>query len=270
MKLAYTVASPETRDPAMLAWRGDPYAIFDCLAKFGYSGVDLMLRDPHTLDTALIESACRASGLAIAALSTGQLAKEENLALNVPGAEQAIAKTKAVVDIAAAWGAQVNIGTLRGQLAAAGRERAMEYAASAMAAIAGHASTRNVMVALEPQTRAVCNWLNTSAEAIAWMRTCTPEPRILFDVYHALLEERSIYAALIASRPHLTYVQLSDTNRLAPGNGSQAFGEILRVLHALNYDGYLCVECRQFPDSLQAANQAARHLHPYLEELKVR
>lgn len=269
MKLAYTVATPDTRDRNMLAWRGDPHAIFDNLAGLGYEGVDLMLRDADALDTALIESACKRSGLRVAALSTGQLSKEEKLALNAEDAEQAVSKTIAVVDLAAAWNAQVNIGTLRGQLGAC-RESEMARAAEAMGAITEYANTRNVTVAIEPQTRAVCNWLNTSAETIAWMQTYTAEPRILFDVYHAMLEERSIYAALIASRPCLTYVQLSDTNRLAPGQGTQSFGDILRVLHALQYDGFVCVECRQVPDSITAATQAAIHLKPYLQELNKR
>jgi len=266
MKLAYTVASPETQDPNMLAWRGaDLHPICDQLAKLGYAGIDLMLRDPHVLDTLHVESALKASGLRIAALSTGQLAKEEKLALNIPNAQQAIEKTKAVIDLAAGWNAQVNIGTLRGQISATNQK---QHAAEALAAITEHANSRGVTVAIEPQTRAVCNWLNTASEAIAWMGTYTAHPKILFDVYHALLEEQSIYAALITSRASLTYVQLSDTNRLAPGRGTLAFGDIVRVLHALEYTGYLCIECRQYPGSAEAARQAAEHLSPYLQEIE--
>lgn len=268
MKLAYTVASPETQDPNMLAWRGaDLHPVCDHLASLGYAGIDLMLRDPHALDSRHIESAVKASGLNIAAISTGQLAKEEKLALNMPDPQRAIEKVKAVVDLAADWKAQVNIGTLRGQISPMNQQH---HAAAALSTITAYAGARAVTIAIEPQTRAVCNWLNTTAEAIAWMSAYTDQPKILFDVYHALLEEPSIYAALITSRPSLSYVQLSDTNRLAPGRGTLAFGDILRVLHALNYTGYLCIECRQWPTSAEAARQAAAHLTPYLKEFENR
>jgi sugar phosphate isomerase/epimerase len=262
VKLAWTVATPDTKDTGMLAWRGDLPEIFDHLAALGYSGVDLMVRDPAALDIAAIESAARNGGIAVPAISTGQLRKEDGLSLNVVNAA-AVDRAKAVVDMAARFGAQVNIGTLRGQLSA-NRCEEMRCAAANLADVTEHARRCGVNVAIEPQTRSVSNWLNTGAETVAWMQTWT-EPRILFDVYHGLLEERSLFAALIHSRPWITYVQLSDTNRLAPGCGSLPFGDILRVLSALKYDGYLCVECRQLPGSAEAARRAAAHLRPILD-----
>jgi hypothetical protein len=41
MKLAFPVATPETRDETMLALRGGLEANFDRLAKLGYHGVEL-------------------------------------------------------------------------------------------------------------------------------------------------------------------------------------------------------------------------------------
>lgn len=270
MKLAWTVATPDTQDTSMLAWRGALPEIFSSLAELGYAGVDLMVRDPAALNSVDIDSAARDSGMQIAAVSTGQLRKEEGLSLNALEASQrakAVDRTMAVVDLAARWGAQVNIGTLRGQLGAK-RDEEMRCAAESLAAITERAGICGVTVAIEPQTRSVSNWLNTAAETVTWMMSWTSEPRILFDVYHALLEERSIPAALIRSRPFITYVQLSDSNRLAPGCGSLPFGDILRVLAALRYDGYLCVECRQEPDSAEAARRAAAHLSPLLRRIE--
>ena len=271
MKLAWTVATPDTRDTSMLAWRGALPETFRHLAQLGSEGVDLMVRDAASLNAAEIETAAADSGIRIAAVSTGQLRKEDGLSLNVPEAAErrrAVERTTAVIDFAARWRAQVNIGTLRGQLAG-NREEGMRYAAESLAQVAEHASKCGVIVAVEPQTRSVSNWLNTADETVAWMRTWTDEPRILFDVYHGMLEERSVVAALIRNRPFITYVQLSDSNRLAPGSGSLPFGDILRVLAALHYGGYLCVECRQEPDSAEAARRSVQTLQPLLNELDV-
>jgi sugar phosphate isomerase/epimerase len=270
MKLAWTVATPDTRDASMLAWRGALAETFSSLAEIGYGGVDLMVRDPSALNPAEIDAAAATSGIRIAAVSTGQLRKEDGLSLNAADASErrrAVERSMAVVDLAARWGAQVNIGTLRGQLGT-NREEGMRCAAESLARLTEHARTLGVTVAIEPQTRSVSNWLNTAAETVAWMGAWTDEPRILFDVYHALLEERSVVAALIRSRPFITYVQLSDSNRLAPGCGSLSFGDILRVLAALQYQGYLCVECRQEPNSAEAARRAVAHLQPLLCDIE--
>jgi sugar phosphate isomerase/epimerase len=70
------------------------------------------------------------------------------------------------------------------------------------------------------------------------------------------LEERSIPAALIRGRKHMTYVQLGDSNRLAPGQGFLPWRDFIETLRALEYDGWLSMEFSQKPDSRTAARQA--------------
>lgn len=252
----------------MLAWRGSLPDIFRKLAHLGYQGIDLMVRDPGALRPAEIAALAKEHGIAVAAVSTGQLRKEDALSLSNADSSArkgAVERTKCVVDLAACFGAQVNIGTLRGHLDG-DRDSAMLRCADSLAEITEHGHKCGVAVAVEPQCRWVSNWLNTVSETVQWMQTWTPEPWILYDLYHALLEERSIFAPLIRYRRHVTYVQVSDSNRGAPGDGSVPFGEIVRVLAALEYDGYLCVECRQDPNSEEAARRSAGLLLHLLKE----
>jgi len=122
-----------------------------------------------------------------------------------------------------------------------------------------------VTIALEPQCRFVINWLNTVAETIEFIRTLkTKNVKLLFDVYHAGMEEASVFAAMIVARDRISGVQLSDSNRRAPGMGHMHFGEVLRVLDALGYGGYLSVECLPMPDAATAAESAIRHLRPLI------
>jgi sugar phosphate isomerase/epimerase len=72
-----------------------------------------------------------------------------------------------------------------------------------------------------------------------------------------------VAAAAVRARAAISYVQVSDNNRMAPGGGHLAVADVLRVLRALGYDGYVCVECVQKPDS---AARAARYLAPLLDE----
>jgi sugar phosphate isomerase/epimerase len=267
MRLCYTVATPDTGDTSMLALRQPLGESLALLAHHGYAAAELMVRDPARLDAAEIRRLASDAGLTIPAISTGQLRKEDGLSLCHPDPairQQSVDRTMRVIDFAAEFGAQVNIGTLRGHLPA-GREPALAAARESFEMILDHAAAVGVRVAVEPQCRYVINWLNTVQEAVDWnAQFGERQPSVLFDLYHAMLEEQSVHAALIRACPFVTWVQFSDTNRRAPGQGHWNFAETLRVLGALGYEGFISIECLQIPDSETALANAAAHLRPLL------
>jgi sugar phosphate isomerase/epimerase len=269
MKLAYTVATPETADSGMFAMHGSIEQNFETLGRLGYDGAELMVRDVSQLKASAIKAAAAAHHLEIKAISTGQLHKEDHLSLNDADRDRrklAVSRTKAVVDFAAELGAQVNIGNLRGHLPAAGsRQESVDRARESISQIAEHAASNRVIVALEPQCRFLINWLNSVAETIEFIRSVNAKNvKMLFNIYHAGMEEPSVFASMIVARDRISGVQLSDSNRRAPGAGHVHFGEILRVLDALGYQGYLSVECLPMPDAATAAEIAIRHLRPLM------
>jgi sugar phosphate isomerase/epimerase len=272
MRLCYAVATPECEDRAMLALRRPLADAFTLLASAGYEAAELMVRDPARLSPQLILRQAADAGLAIPAVSTGQLRKEEGhelCSLDDTARARAVDALKRVLDFAAAVGAGVvNIGTLRGQLPdGEGRDNAADAAVRSLEQALAHASQFGVAIAVEPQCRFISNWINTVAEGLALRERFNGlKPLLVFDAYHALLEERSVFAALIRARANVAWVQLSDSNREAPGLGQQNFGEFIRVLDALDYDGFISIECVQRPDEESAVRQAARHLIPLIEE----
>jgi sugar phosphate isomerase/epimerase len=273
MKLAFTVATPETHDANMAAFRGQGLEhAFSTLSQLGYDAAELMVRNPAELDCAEVGRLASTYGLAIPAVSTGQLCKEDGLTLNscdpsIRG--EAVRRTREVIDFAAMFGAQVNIGTLRGQMPL-GAERGAAFGAvrASLSELLEYAAGRSVVLAIEPQCRFVSNWLNTVEETMLFALSFPGvKPYLLFDVYHAMLEEKSVAAAMIAGRERISWVQFSDSQRGAPGDGQMHFGEYIRVLNALGYHGYLSVECNPLPDAESAARRAATHLKPLLAEI---
>jgi sugar phosphate isomerase/epimerase len=85
------------------------------------------------------------------------------------------------------------------------------------------------------------------------------------DMFHMALEEHSIVAALVLGREYLAHVQLGDSNRLAPGQGFLPWRDIVEVLRALGYDGWLSMEFDQKPDSPTCARMAIEFIRPLLE-----
>jgi 5-keto-L-gluconate epimerase len=270
MKLAFPVATPDTADESMLALRGPLEESFALLAELGYAGAELMVRDARQLDAGAIRALAARHALALPAVSTGQMRKEDGLqlcALDDAARRGAVERTKDVIAFAAAIGAaQINIGTLRGHLPAAERDAALQAARASLGELLDAAAAHGIGIALEPQNRFISNWLNTVDETLAWMRAFgQTNGSLLFDAYHALFEETSVYAALIRAFPKLSHVQVADSNRLAPGRGQVNFGELLRVLDALGYSGFISVEVLPHPSAAEAARTAARHLRPLLE-----
>lgn len=272
MKLAYTVATPDTADAGMQAMRGELAESFRTLASLGYGGAELMVRDPAELDAGRIRRLAAEHGLAIPAISTGQVNKEDGLTLTDADPSvraAAVERTKQILEFTAEVGApQINVGSMRGRLAAGASGREMRAVAEAgISELLEHAADVGVGIAIEPQNRFVVNWLNTPTEVTEWAKGFGRDNlSIVFDSYHVLLEEPSMYASLIRSFPAVSHVQVSDTNRLAPGWGQFNFGELIRSLSALGYERYVSVEIVQRPSSEAAAEAAARMLLPLIEE----
>jgi sugar phosphate isomerase/epimerase len=124
--------------------------------------------------------------------------------------------------------------------------------------LAEHAERLGVRLVLEPQCRLNTDFLMTIGETVEFIESIGAPRSVSFeaDAYHMALEEKSLPAALIRGRKYLTYVQLGDSNRLAPGQGFLAWRDFIETLRALEYDGWLSMEFDQQPDSPTAARQA--------------
>jgi sugar phosphate isomerase/epimerase len=263
IRFCYTVATPETADEAMLAYRGPLESSFPLLRSLGYEAAELMIRDPKQLGAKRLSRLASDHGLALPAISTGQLRKEDNLSFTHPDAaqrERAVERMFRVIDFAADIAPQVHIGTLRGPLDPTDHAGSLARARESFQSVAEYAARAGVRLAVEPQCRYVINWLNTLDETASWNGQFSVQaPLILYDLYHAMLEETSPHASLARHFSRIAWVQVSDTNRRAPGLGHWNFPETLRLLDSLGYDGFVSVECLQTPESARQAIECLRN-----------
>ncbi|HKI88987.1 MAG TPA: sugar phosphate isomerase/epimerase family protein [Draconibacterium sp.] len=269
MKLSYTYATPDTKSTSMLAYRGDAEKTFSKLKSLGYQAVEFMVRDSKKLDIVRIKTALDNSGLVLCAVSTGQLRAEDDMNLsdlNESNRKETVKRTRDVIDFASGFGVQINIGSLRGKLPE-NREAALNKATESLSELLDHALDCGINIALEPQNRYTINWLNNIEETLDFCSHFSQSNlKLVFDVYHWLLEEKSIYASLIKAWNRITHIQFSDSNRSWPGSGQINFPDLIRVLNALNYDGFISVEAKQAPSSEYVARRSADYLLPLLNE----
>lgn len=273
MKLSYTVATPDVHDQAILAMRGELDNSFKLLSDAGYNGVELMVRDVNELVPGEITQLASDFQLEIAAVSSGQIAFEDDLTISSLSANtvtKTVARMKEIIDFAKSVGCSlVNVGTIRGKLPPSEPDRsaALEHAAAAFGEIAAYSQAKNVRIAVEPQSRYVVNWHNTLQETADWLIPyADKKPGILFDVYHTMLEESSVMASLIRWFPAIYHIQISDNTRNAPGTGNFNFVSFFRCLNALDYRGFVSVEMKQ-PANDQVIQKTAARLKNWLLEI---
>ena len=110
--------------------------------------------------------------------------------------------------------------------------------------IAEYASERDVPVAIEPINRfeGYPGFLNTVASAMSVADEIdSAHLGVMYDFFHANIEEADISEALGASARRLMHIHLSDSNKRAPGTGHIDFPGVTRTLSHMNYERYLAV-----------------------------
>ena len=269
MKLCYMSTTPEVRGPMPLAWLADLDTVLPAVAELGYQGVELQTRDPQEFDHASVKRKIDAAGLELVALSTGPIGIEDGLYIchkDADARRRAIERYRSIIDLAAEWGVDSSIGGFRGRAAAAPtRQEGLEWFRAAVEELAEYAHQRGRKIVLEPQCRINTDFLMTIGETVEFIESMgAPNLVLEADMFHMALEENSILAALITGREYLAHVQLGDSNRLAPGQGFLPWRDIVEVLRALGYDGWLSMEFTQKPDSPRAARMAIEFVRPLI------
>ena len=268
MKIAYTIGMPETKGP-MFAYQGELVKIMEELKRIGYDGIEPFVRNPKDIDIGNFIRLVEKTGLEVAAVGTAPIT-EDKLSLTDKSAEVrkvAIARVKEIVDFAEIFGAIVNIGKSRGSFPLDMMDEGWKWLQQGMEEICEYAGQKGLSITIEPQNKTNLNNLNTTQEGLSWIEsTGITNLFLLLDTFHMDVEDISIVASLVEASAKTCHMHIADSNRCIPGQGSLDFAEILMVLKALKYDGYLSLEVAQLPDSLTAARKSWEYLNRIREQ----
>lgn len=270
MQLAYMIATPELKTMPM-AWVGAYEQSIPKLAEIGYQGIELQVRDPAAFDSRALGACAQSACLKISAVSTGAVGSADGLFLMSPDAsirERAIERYKSVLELAGGFGVDASIGRFRGMTAwGPDRETAIGWFKTALDQLVPVAERLKIHIVLEPQMRFIGDFLNTIGETIEFIKSYGSSVLAFEgDTFHQSMEEPSLLASIVEGQRSglMTYYQVSDSNRLAPGMGHHNWVDIVEVLRASGYDGWISVESNQNPNSEQSARRAFATLGPLL------
>ncbi|HTQ40838.1 MAG TPA: sugar phosphate isomerase/epimerase [Pirellulales bacterium] len=185
----------------------------------------------------------------------------------------AVEATKRTLDCCQALGAEMLIGPYHSAIGEfTGQPRTKDewrWGVECMRQVAQHAEQVGVTLGLEFLNRFECYFLNCVADTVNFVQAVDhPRCRMIFDTFHAHIEEKNPLAALRVAAPHLAMVHVSENDRGTPGHGQIAWDETFRTLKEIGFDGWLVVEAfgTALP-GLQAATKIWRRMFESEEQL---
>ena len=104
-------------------------------------------------------------------------------------------------------------------------------------------SAHDVTMAIEPLNRFETYFLNTAADAARLADEINhPNVGVLFDTFHANIEEKNIADGYRTIGAHLKHVHTCENDRGIPGSGHVEWPVHFDALRDINYDGWLTIE----------------------------
>jgi D-psicose/D-tagatose/L-ribulose 3-epimerase len=130
-------------------------------------------------------------------------------------------------------------------------------------------AANDVHVAIEPLNRFETYFLNTTEDAVKLCsETGHPNVGILWDTFHANIEEKDPAQALRTTGKFLKHVHTCENDRGTPGSGHVDWKGVFAALRALHWDGWLTIESFGFAiGELSAAASIWRDLAATPEDI---
>lgn len=247
------------------------------LSAMGYKGIEPALAYGKNIDTDMLNALLKKYGITFVAARSGGILSKEKLRLSSPDKsvrKRAVELLKEQADFLEKVNGSLVIGGIQGNLLP-GEDlaQAEEWVADAYREVALYAGKHGVDILFEPITRYELNYHNSTRECCGFLDRVNEglerKVKIVFDVFHSKMEDPSVPAALIFARDRIKHIHISDTNRREPGSGTIRFAEVINVLDAIGYDGFISAEIWPKMTHLEAAKITAEYLKAILSELEL-
>ncbi|MBX7267639.1 sugar phosphate isomerase/epimerase [Micromonospora sp. Llam7] len=244
------------------------------IAAMGFDAVELPIENPGDWDPDRTRDLLAAHGLAAAGVCAVTPPGRDLVAAAPAVVEATVAYLKGCVDSAAAVGAPCVGGPV---YASVGRTWRMSGAARSacyaefrrsLTPVAHHAGERGVTLGVEALNRYETSVVNTMEQVVELIDGLPPNVGIMIDTYHMNIEEADPYAALVLAGPYIKHVQVSGTDRGAPGADHLDWPRFLAALATTGYRGAVCIESFTVEnETIAAAASIWRPLAPSQDRL---
>ncbi len=220
--------------------------LLERLKGLGYDQVEIPIFEPDPAHYAWLGRELDRIGLDRTVVSVRGIA--DNPVSPDRGVRQAaLAAAKAVNESAQALGAKLICGPLHsafGVFSGLGpTEAEFRLAVEHLAEAASDAEPRGISLSLEFLNRFECYLVNTTAQAARMVHAVgMRNVGILYDSFHAHIEERDVQRAIGDHAALINHVHISESDRGTPGKGQVDWTRTFAALRAIGYPGPLVIE----------------------------
>lgn len=212
----------------------------------GFDGVEIPIFRPARFEAAAIRRGAEAVGLERTAVAS--LLPELSLISDDARVRRAtVQHLRDAVKAAADLGAHLFSGPLYAPVGyLPGRRRTddeWKRAIEGYQQVGDSLIANDVTLAIEPLNRFETFFLNTAADGAALCEAVNhPQVGLLFDTFHANIEEKHLDAAIRAAGRHIKHFHACENDRGTPGSGHVAWDGVFRALRDIGYDRWLTIE----------------------------
>lgn len=227
----------------------------------GFNAVEIGISDYLNVDVRQIRAGLDKLGLGCSTIATGQARKREGLSLIDDSAairQRTQQRLYEHIRAARVLNSQVTIGSLVGSGDDGSPRELQDRLAQSLQPVIAYAQQMQVQLIIESVNRYENTLLNSAASAVAFLDqidnpSCVG---ILWDVFHANIEDRSFVETIDLLGPRLKHVHFADSNRYFPGYGHINFNQIYQKLKASEFQHYISLECLNLPSAQTVIDQA--------------
>ena len=253
--------------------------LLEAIKKVGFDGVEIPLFEGDVAHFEKVANAIKDNGLGCTSVTVIPDEEHNPISADAKNRQGGLEHLKWAIDCSAALGSDVlcgpfyqPLGVFSGQ---GPTEEEKQRAAEVHSQAAELAAGVNVALAVEFLNRFECYFLNTMADAAEYVKRVNhPNCGVLYDTFHANIEEQDPVGAISQHIDAINHVHISENDRGTPGKGHIDWPGTFKALRSGGYDNWLVIEAfgRALPD-LAAATRVWRDFFPsregvYTEGLK--
>jgi D-psicose/D-tagatose/L-ribulose 3-epimerase len=233
-----------------MIWSGQyDHSVRDLLPRIkqaGFDGIEFPLFRLEGFDAAAVRRDLETNGLE-ATVASAFLKGVNPVSDDASERAAALRHLKDLIQASADAGAKVLVGPMYSPVGyLPGRRRTADEwkrAVEGLQSIGGTLTTNGVTLAIEPLNRFETYFLNTAADAA---RLCDdinhPNIGILFDTFHANIEEKNVADGIRTVGRRLRHVHTCEHDRGIPGSGHTDWKGVFQAIKDVGYDGWLTIE----------------------------
>ncbi len=231
------------------------FGILETLKSTGYDGVEVPLFSGDTDHYKKVGAAIKDNGLGCTSCTVMPDETHNPISADPKHRQGGVDYLKWAVDCNAALGSEVLCGPFYQPLGSftgnPPTEEEKQRAAEVHREVAEYAQQAGIDLALECLNRFECYFLNTMADGAAHCRRVDrPNFGLMFDSFHANIEENDPVGAVAEHAGMFKHFHVSSNNRGTPGKGHIPFGDMFKALKKGGYDRWLTIEAfgRSLPE----------------------